>query len=94
MEPLHRPLWKILALAARQDAPLDLTCDEVFTIMEYLADLRLIGAISERLWRAVLAHLACCPGCRERHLSQLRVLEAVLVAQGRNCTFRKDVPYE
>ncbi len=81
MEAQHRPLWQILASATREDAPLRLTCDEVFTVLEYVAEVRPKGIAAERLWQAAREHLACCPECGERHLRQLGILELHLATR-------------
>jgi hypothetical protein len=70
-----RPLWQLL-LAVRSDNKTPLTCAECFSILEYLAELK-IEAGHERVLRAVQRHLHTCPECHHYFDSRLQALEAV-----------------
>ncbi len=70
------PLWQILVRSLQNAPDRDLTCDECFAVLEYLADSAVAGADPDRLRRSARRHLAHCPDCREHHLRRLRELEA------------------
>ena len=80
MASLPRPLWEIL-LAAESNNPRELTCDECFAIIEYLADELADGADSQTIKRAARQHLTHCPDCRQHHERRLREIETMLAEQ-------------
>ena len=64
-----RPLWQLLL-----EDPSDLTCDEVFAVMEYYAEVLAMG--STDLLPEVIEHLKGCPDCELQHREALRRLVA------------------
>ena len=66
-----RPLWQLL-LAVRSDSKTPLTCAECFSILDYLAELR-VEAGHQRVLRAVHRHLSNCTECS--HLVEIRLQE-------------------
>lgn len=80
MVSLLRPLWEIL-LAAESNNPCELTCDECFAIIEYLADELAGGADLQIIKRAAQRHLTHCPDCRQHHQRRLREIEITLAEQ-------------
>lgn len=70
-------LWQILLKLERTDA--ELTCDECFIVLEYLADRAAGGSDLRRVLPKLREHIARCPHCREHHLRRLRELEADVV---------------
>lgn len=66
-----RPLWQLL-LAVRNDNKTPLTCAECFSILEYLADLK-IETGHQHVLRAVQRHLNNCQECS--HYVELRLQE-------------------
>ena len=64
-----RPLWQLLL-----EDPSDLTCDEVFAVMEYYAEVLAMGSIN--LLPEVIEHLKGCPDCELQHREALRRLMA------------------
>lgn len=77
MASLPRSLWEIL-LAAESNNPRELTCDECFTIIEYLADELASGIDLQTIKRAAQRHLTRCPDCRQHHERRLREIETTL----------------
>lgn len=69
-------LWRILLKLDETDA--ELTCDECFVILEYLADQAANGVEKNHLLDQVREHVVKCPQCYEHHLQRLRELEAEL----------------
>ncbi len=70
---MTRPLWEILAVSSSKDDT-QLTCDECFAVVEYLADEATAGADPQALLQTARRHLIHCPDCREhreRRLSRL-----------------------
>jgi hypothetical protein len=70
-----RPLWQLL-LAVRNDNKTPLTCAESFSILEYLAELK-VEEGHERVLRAVQRHLNKCPECSHYVESRLQELEEI-----------------
>jgi hypothetical protein len=68
-----RPLWQLL-LAVRSDSKTPLTCAECFSILDYLAELR-VEAGHQRVLRAVHRHLSNCPKCSQLVDSRLEELD-------------------
>ena len=64
-----RPLWQLLL-----EDPSDLTCDEVFAVMEYYAEVLAMGGTD--LLPEVIEHLKGCPDCELLHREALRRLAA------------------
>ena len=64
-----RPLWQLLL-----EDPSDLTCDEVFAVMEYYAEVLAMG--STDLLPEVIEHLKGCPDCELQHREALHRLTA------------------
>jgi len=80
MASLPRPLWEIL-LAAESNDPRELTYDECFAIIEYLADELAGGADSQTIKQAAQRRLTHCPNCRQHHERRLREIETTLAEQ-------------
>jgi hypothetical protein len=68
-----RPLWQLL-LAVRNDNKTPLTCAECFSILEYLAELK-VEEGHGRVLRAVQRHLNICSECGHYVDSRLQELE-------------------
>lgn len=66
-EPMSSPLYKILYKFNQFESDVSLTCDECFTILNYLADEASAGVDPRILYQAARQHLAGCRGCREHH---------------------------
>jgi hypothetical protein len=75
-----RPFWQTL-VAADSGENIVLTCDECFTILEYLAEEAAEGADLQTLQKAAQHHLTHCPDCRAHHLKRLIELEAQLATR-------------
>lgn len=71
---MTRPLWEILAASSSSDDT-QLTCDECFAILEYLADEATQGADPQILLQTARRHLAHCPDCRQHYEERLSRLE-------------------
>jgi len=72
----ERPLWQLLAIISRKDSALSLTCDECFTVLEYIASVAARGVNQQALLTAVNRHHEHCPECWDHHLEKLRQIEA------------------
>jgi hypothetical protein len=68
-----RPLWQLL-LAVRSDNKTPLTCAECFSILEYLAELK-IETGHQRVLRAIQRHLQSCSECHHYFDTHLQALE-------------------
>ena len=78
MDRPPRPIWKLLIVFSEPEQDGELTCDECFNIMEYLAGEAVRGIDMKILREAVHHHFEYCAGCHEHHLQRLEELEAVL----------------
>ena len=69
-------LWQVL-LKLKPDRPdAALSCDECFTLLDYVAEQLAGGAAIMDYSQAIRQHLAHCLGCQEHHLQRLNDLEA------------------
>lgn len=69
------PLQKMLAqIANTQD--IELSCDEVLTLMDQFAEAYLRGEDVASMMPLVQHHLDTCPDCREEYEALLRILRA------------------
>ena len=75
MDTRPRPIWQLLIIMTEYSEYDSLTCDECFTLLEYLAGEAAKGADIEILQQAIRRHLEHCPGCREHHLARLLEME-------------------
>ena len=79
-----RPLWQILLNLTSKTHTAALTCDECFSLLEYLTEAADAGrpgqdkADVKELARIARTHLNACPNCREHPLAELHRLEAFL----------------
>lgn len=76
---ITRALWQIL-VAADSEAAAELSCDECFAILEYLADEAVRGADLGALREALRRHLEHCPDCREHYRRRLSEMHARLIS--------------
>ena len=74
-----RPLWQIL-LAVRSDNKTPLTCAECFSVLEYLAELK-IEEKHDQVLNAVQRHLRNCPECNHYVDLRLQELEDISLQQ-------------
>jgi predicted anti-sigma-YlaC factor YlaD len=78
------PLWQILLKLSPNHRKSTITCDECFTVLEFLSELIDTKVINidqtniVSLDRAVHKHMEHCPHCREHHLQRLQELEEML----------------
>ena len=83
---MTRPVWEILAASSSKDDT-QLTCDECFAVLEYLANEATEGADPQALLQIARRHLVHCPDCREHHeqrLSRLGLQQAAQSHSGSN----------
>ncbi len=76
---MSRPLWQLL-LEVRKDATPQrpFTCDECFTVLEYLAEAfsqETAVAQQDQLHEAIKQHLAVCPDCQMHYQARLEAME-------------------
>jgi hypothetical protein len=57
-----------------QTGPVELTCDEVFAVIDQFAELVMQGQDAARLMPLVYQHLDMCPECREEYEALRRAL--------------------
>ena len=69
-------LWQILIKIRNGPSSADLTCDECFTLLDYLVSQISQEALLDELYEVALKHWQHCPHCREHHLRRLKELEA------------------
>ena len=66
MSKVSRPLWQLLLLTNAPKIPVQLTCDECFTLLEYDAELLVGGAAIDEIRPAINYHLSLCSKCRAK----------------------------
>ena len=72
-----RPLWRLLLAATSRQDDVSLSCDECFSILEYLAELRLRVPLSSEAFNTLAnKHLSVCPDCQEYYRQKLEEFEA------------------
>lgn len=74
-------LWRILLKIQERPADIDLTCDECFTLLEYLISQVSQETYLDSLYKAARTHWRYCPKCREHHLQKLKNLEVSYLSQ-------------
>jgi RNA polymerase subunit RPABC4/transcription elongation factor Spt4 len=65
-DPVLRPLWQLLVLTRDPHAPVDLTCEECFALVEYDAGLLEAGVPLDEIRPIASRHLSMCPGCQTK----------------------------
>ena len=66
MSKVSRPLWKLLLLTNAPKAPVQLTCEECFALLEYDAERLVGGAAIDEIRPAVSYHLSLCSKCQAK----------------------------
>jgi len=67
-----RPLWLLLLMARDSKCPVQLTCEECFTLLNYDADLLVKGAVLADFRPIIRRHLSLCSGCQAKIEEWLR----------------------
>jgi hypothetical protein len=75
MSETERSLWQLLLLTRGAGAPVHLTCEECFALLEYDAELLAGGAAPEEIRPAVNRHLSLCSTCRAKFDEWLEELD-------------------
>jgi hypothetical protein len=66
MSEQSRSLWQLLLLTHDASMPVQLTCEECFTLLEYDAELLAGGAVLDAIRPAVNRHLSLCSKCKAK----------------------------
>jgi hypothetical protein len=77
MSKVPRPLWQLLLLTNTPEAPIQLTCEECFSLLEYDVELLVGGAAIDEIRPAVSHHLSLCSECQAKIDEWLGKLGAV-----------------
>ena len=75
MSETDRPLWQLLLLTGDSSIPVNLTCEECFTLLEYDAELLVNGAALDEIRPAASYHLSLCSKCKTKIYGWLRNLD-------------------
>ena len=67
-----RPLWLLLLVARNSKRPVQLTCEECFTLLNYDAELLVKGAVLEDFRPIIRHHISLCSGCQAKIEEWLR----------------------
>ena len=76
MDKVNRPLWQLLSLTRDSKKTVSLTCQECFALLEYDADLLVVGANPAEVRPIVSHHLVLCSSCKSQLEDWLEKLEA------------------
>ena len=68
-------LWELLLLARNPKIPVQITCAECFTLIEYDADLLAAGVSIDEIRLSIHHHLSLCSGCESEFGQWLEKLE-------------------
>jgi hypothetical protein len=66
MSKVPRPLWQLLLLTNTSEAPIQLTCEECFALLEYDAELLAGGVALDEIRPAIRYHVSLCQECRKK----------------------------
>ena len=69
-------LWELLLLARNPKIPVQITCAECFTLIEYDADLLAAGVSIEEIRSSIRHHLSLCSECETEFGQWLERLKA------------------
>lgn len=75
MDKSVRPLWQLLLLSRDAKKHVQLTCEEIFALLEYDVDLLAAGASFEEVQTIAHRHLSFCSDCRTKFDGMLEKLE-------------------
>ena len=70
-----RSLWQLLLLTRDAGSPVQLTCEECFSLLEYDAELLTNGITPDEIQPVVSRHLSLCPQCRAKFDGWLEKLD-------------------
>jgi hypothetical protein len=74
-------LWQVLLKVQSKPNNSALTCDECFTLLDYLMSAIISAADATGLRAALKTHWQYCSTCREHHLQMLQHMELELLEQ-------------
>ena len=77
----HRPLWQLLTVVSQPEELADLSCEECFTLFEFLAEEAYQDKENSRLRKHVQDHFTFCPDCRLFYEKRLEALEVELATR-------------
>ncbi len=63
MQQSSLQLWELLLLARNPKIPVQITCAECFSLIEYDADLLAAGVSIDEIRSSIYRHLSLCSGC-------------------------------
>ncbi|MEA1976873.1 MAG: hypothetical protein U9N80_03135 [Chloroflexota bacterium] len=69
-------LWELLLLARNPKIPIQMTCSECFSLLEYDADLLAAGVPVGKLRSSIRHHLSLCSECESQFGQWLERLES------------------
>ena len=75
MQQSSLQLWELLLLARNSKIPVQITCAECFTLIEYDADLLVAGVSIDEIRSSIRHHLSLCSGCESEFDQWLEKLE-------------------
>ena len=76
MSETGRSLWQLLLLIHDPTTPVQLTCEECFSLLEYDAELLANGAALDEIRPVASHHLSLCSKCKAKINAWLGKLDA------------------
>ena len=77
----HRPLWQLLTTVSQPEELANLSCEECFTLFEFLAEEAYQDKRNPRLRKLMRDHFTFCPDCRLFYEKRLEALGAELATR-------------
>ncbi len=74
-----RPLWRLLLSFLNERPEREFSCDECFSMLEYLADIGAQNAVGQdHLQLLIRRHLSVCPQCSEHYMQVIESMEQLV----------------